>query len=216
VLAATRDASPREQERWAVKRRALVMVAALALAAGACGGDDDSDVSSDAEATSDTSNDDADSGDDNDSGDNDSGDTGDNGDLSATEKVAQSMFTLMGLTEEQAECVVDNIDLDEFESAAEFDVSQYADAFEDCGVDTGDLSNVGEIGDVGDLSGSDQEVARQQMVRVFTLMGMTEEQANCVVDNIDLDDLDNAASADPSEYFDLFDDCGFDLTNPGG
>jgi hypothetical protein len=47
-------------------------------------------------------------------------------------------------------------------------------------------------------------------------MGMTEEQANCVVDNIDLDELDNASSADPSVYFDLFDDCGFDLTNPGG
>jgi hypothetical protein len=205
------------------------MIAALALAAGACGGDDDSDVSSDAEATSDsdvssdaevtsdTSNDDADSGDDNDSG--DTSDSGDLGDLSGTDEqeIARSFFELMGLTEEQASCVIDKIDLDEIETATDdLDLSRYTDVLEDCGVDTGDLADVGEIGDVGDLSSTDQEVVRQQMVRVFTLMGMTEEQANCVVDNIDLDELDNAASADPSEYFDLFDDCGFDLTNPGG
>ena len=51
---------------------------------------------------------------------------------------------------------------------------------------------------------------------VFTAMGMTDEQANCVVDNIDFDEVGNAESVDPSMYFDLFDDCGFDLSNPGG
>ncbi len=86
---------------------------------------------------------------------------------------------------------------------------------DDSGDDTGDTLDVGEIGDTGEISGTDEEIAREQMLSVFTLMGMTEEQANCVIDNIDLDQLD-AANVDPTEYFDLFGDCGFDLTNPDG
>jgi hypothetical protein len=82
--------------------------------------------------------------------------------------------------------------------------------------DTGDTIDLGELGDVGDTGGTDAEIAREQMVSVFTLMGMTDEQANCVVDNIDLENLDELENVDPSEYFDLFDDCGFDLANPGG
>jgi hypothetical protein len=216
------------------------MVAALALAGGACGGDDD--------ATDDA-----------DSGDNEwcnlmSGaalDTPqfDNLDIDDPESVENAFREVVGIMEEAADSAPDQIEddvqvlvdqfrefLDQLEESdfnfSEIDQSALDNSeaeaaneriSEFCGfdtddatVDTGEGATVdtgdGDTGDLGDVSGTDEEIARQQMVNVFTVMGLTEEQANCVVDNIDLDEFGNAA-ADPSQYFDLFDDCGF---NPGG
>jgi hypothetical protein len=87
-----------------------------------------------------------------------------------------------------------------------------------CGIDTDfdDTDDTIDLGDTGDLDigDIDQEALRDQMVTVFSSMGMTEEQANCVFDNIDVNELEDAGNVDPSVYFDLFAECGFDITNP--
>jgi hypothetical protein len=252
------------------------MVAALALAGGACGGDDD-DATGDAAVTTDGSNGDADSGDeDDDSGGNSGGsewcdlardlesnsaiDDVVSNDPDAIENAFEEMIDL---AEEAADSAPDEIKddvellVDETKRLVEelrdvdFDFTaldesvvenpeataagERLDAYlaRECGfddniVDTGDTVDLGDLGDtldtldlgdiedLGDISGTDEETARQQLVSVFTLIGMTEEQANCVIDSIDLAELGNAENVDPSVYFDLFDDCGFDLTNPGG
>jgi hypothetical protein len=102
----------------------------------------------------------------------------------------------------------------EADAAAER-IDEYC-GFDDDLDDTLDTLDVEDLGDIEDLGDLDEGDARDQMVSVFTLMGMTEEQANCVIDNIDLEDLGNGENVDPSAYIDLFDDCGFDIANPGG
>lgn len=249
------------------------MVAALALAGGACGGDDD-DVTDDAAATTDGSNDEADAGDD--GGAEGGGDGGgewcdmardidsstlfDDIDISDPDSVENAYEAAIELMEDAADSAPDEIEDDvetmidgtkelvdalrdvdfdisaidpsivfdaEAEAAAER-ITEYGERV--CGIeadtgdvddtgdldDTGDTIDLGDLGDVGDTGGTDAEVARDRMVSVFKLMGMTDEQANCVVDNIDLENLDELENVDPSEYFALFDDCGFDLANPGG
>ena len=87
-----------------------------------------------------------------------------------------------------------------------------------CGLDpdAGELDDTDDLGDVGGTGQIGGDTAREQMVSVFKLMGMNEEQANCVVDNIDLEELEDASNVDPTQYFELFADCGFDITNPDG
>ena len=87
-----------------------------------------------------------------------------------------------------------------------------------CGLDpdAGELDDTEDLGDVGGTGQIGGDTAREQMVSVFELMGMNEEQANCVVDNIDLEELEDASNVDPTQYFELFADCGFDITNPDG
>jgi hypothetical protein len=49
-------------------------------------------------------------------------------------------------------------------------------------------------------------------------MGMTEEQANCLVDNLDMDEVAASGASDPSMFFDLFETCDINLAEltPGG
>ena len=256
------------------------MVAALALAGGACGGDDDDDAVGDAVATTDASND-ASNGADSEAEDDDPGGNAggsgwceqlndtefdtpgfDNLDITDPDSVENAFQEIQDLMEEAADSAPDEIEddveilvdqarelFDALEDA-DFDFTELDDSALDtpeadaaaerideyCGFDddlgdtldtldledlgdtlgTLDLEDIEDLGDIDDLSGTDEEIARQQMVSVFTLMGMTEEQANCVFDNIDLDEFDNGANVDPSAYFDLFGDCGFDIGNPGG
>jgi hypothetical protein len=246
------------------------MVAALALAGGACGGDDD-EATDDAVVTTDGSDGDADSGDENDdSGGNSGGDDWcdqledtefdtpqfDNLDINDPDSVENAFQEVRDLMEEAADSAPDEIEDDvrilvdqakEFFEAledADFNFGELDDSAletpeadaaaeridEFCGfdddtgdtVDLGDIDDtldtldLGDLGDIEDLGDIDEGNVRDQMVQTFKLFGMTDEQATCVVDNIDLADFENGENVDPSLYFDLFDDCGFDLTNPGG
>ena len=44
-------------------------------------------------------------------------------------------------------------------------------------------------------------------------MGMTEDQANCMVDNIDMDAVVANGADDPSMFLDLFETCDIDLAD---
>jgi hypothetical protein len=137
----------------------MVMVAALALASGACGGDDDGDVSDDA-VVSTTESDGAadssgtDSGDavevgytESDENDDDSGDdtadtvANESGDESSSDDGTLRDQTIarlvgVGLTEVQAVCVVDNVpDLDEFVRTGESDPTAFLLLVEPCAID---------------------------------------------------------------------------------
>jgi hypothetical protein len=144
---------------YQVKRRAMVMVAALALAGGACGGDDDGDVSDDAVVSTTESNGAADStgtdsGDaveigytesdenDDDSGDDtadtvadESGDDSDSADGPLREQTIAQLIGV-GLTEVQAECIVDNVpDLEEFARTGQTDPTAFLALVEPCAID---------------------------------------------------------------------------------
>ena len=54
------------------------------------------------------------------------------------EEMLVQQFTTMGMTEEEAQCLVDEIDIQEF--AQNQDVSQMLEAFEECGIDPTKLS----------------------------------------------------------------------------
>jgi hypothetical protein len=41
---------------------------------------------------------------------------------------------------------------------------------------------------------------------------MTDEQANCLVDNLDMDEVVASGAEDPSMFLDLFETCDIDLT----
>jgi hypothetical protein len=103
-----------------------------------------------------------------------------------------------------------------------------------CGIETDDLDGVGDLEDVDDLDDTVDSIVddvedetggtipsegtiRDQMVAQFTAMGMTEEQANCLVDNIDFQEL-GSEDADPMEFLELFETCDVDITElqPGG
>jgi hypothetical protein len=257
VLGGTRCASPREQERWTVKRRAMVMVAALALAGGACGGDDDADVTDDAAATSDASDDGGDSGDDGSGG-------GEWCDMARNVEAEMDTFEDVDFTDpesledayqqmiDEVEDAVDSAP-DEIEDDLELIIDGFKELFEalqdvdfdfleldqsvlenseveaasdrieaynerECGIesdsDVTDDTDAGDDTDSGDddtLSG--EGTIRDEMVRQFTAMGMTEDQANCLVDNIDLEEVASSGAADPSMFFDLFETCEIELTD---
>jgi hypothetical protein len=138
----------------------MVMVAALALAGGACGGDDDGDVSDDAvvsttasTGTADSSGTDpgdavevgyteSDENDDDDSGD-DTADTvaDESGDESSPDDGTlrdQTIVRLVGigLTEVQAACITDNVpDLEEFVRTGESDPTAFLLLVEPCAID---------------------------------------------------------------------------------
>lgn len=72
--------------------------------------------------------------------------------------------------------------------------------------DSGDSGEDVDTGDAPDPNDS----FRQIMVDSFMQSGMTEEQATCVVDGIDLDTL-TSGDFDPFEFLDLYESCGVDL-----
>jgi hypothetical protein len=51
-------------------------------------------------------------------------------------------------------------------------------------------------------------------VQQFTAMGMTEEQAQCLVDTIDMQEF--AESQDTTMLIEAFEECGIDPTTLGG
>ena len=88
---------------------------------------------------------------------------------------------------------------------------------DDATSDTGDgaTDDTGDTG--GDLSG--EGTVRDELLRQFTAMGMSEDQANCLVDNLDMDEVVANGANDPSMFLDLFETCDINLAElqpPGG
>jgi hypothetical protein len=76
--------------------------------------------------------------------------------------------------------------------------------------------------DSGDDSGLDG-TTRDQVITQLTGVGLTEEQANCIVDNVDdLEDFATTGASDPTAFLALVETCDIDLTTlqppaePGG
>ncbi|HEX4981333.1 MAG TPA: hypothetical protein VFV63_06530 [Ilumatobacteraceae bacterium] len=144
-----------------MKRRALVMVAALALAGGACGGGDNDDNTDDATATADEADDAGDVTDEA-PGTSDADDAGD--------------VTVTGVT----------VDIDAVTA------------------DGGIVTDVGLI--------------RDELMRQLVLAGMTDVQATCMADNLDMEQVAANGANDLTMFINLFETCGIDaskLTQPG-
>ncbi|MGH9133917.1 MAG: hypothetical protein ACRDZZ_08285 [Ilumatobacteraceae bacterium] len=74
--------------------------------------------------------------------------------------------------------------------------------------DSDDSGDTGDTGDTGDVEGT----IRDQLLTQFTAMGMTEDQANCLVDNIDFAEVAEGNVDDPTAFFELFETCDIDIT----
>ncbi len=91
---------------------------------------------------------------------------------------------------------------------ADDDVTDDGDATDDTGADSDD-------GDT--LTG--EGTIRDELLRQFTAMGMSEDQANCLVDNLDMEEVAASGADNPSMFLDLFETCDInlaELTPPGG
>jgi hypothetical protein len=238
------------------------MVAVLALAGVACGGDDDGDApdgasatSDNATATSDDSNgedsgDDAGSGggewcdlardlesntvfddidvDDPDSVENayrESIDILDNAVDSAPDEIKADVETVLASTEK----LVDALEDVDFDFAAldesvlgDLETVDASDRIEEYGVRVCGISSDENSEDTlvveGDVDDIDEGAIRDRLVTMFEALGITEDQADCLVDNMDSEDL--AASGDqvdPSMFLHLYETCGIDFdSQPGG
>ena len=242
------------------------MVAALALAGAACGGDDD--ATDDASATSDAADaDDADNGDDADDADN--GDDADDGgetnewcalmegaetpafdvlDITDPESVENAFGEVVDLIDEAADSAPDEIEddvrilSDQFKTFfdqledADFDFTQIdqtaldnpeADAASEridefCGIDpdageidsgTATTDDAAATDDTGDAVLSGEGTVQEELMRQFTAMGLDEDQASCLVDNLDMDEVVANGASDPSMFLDLFETCNIDLAD---
>ena len=232
------------------------MVAALALAGAACGGDDDSTATDDASATSDAADNGDDSGDEGDSNSSDwcdlsremDSDTSlfDTMDINDPESVEDAYNQVIGAIEDAADETPDEIK-DDVEIVLEriktgFEALKDADfnllevdqaAFEDpeadaasdridaynereCGIesDGAETSTTDDVtDDTGDAVLSGEGTVKDELIRQFTAMGMTEDQANCMVDNLDMDEVVANGANDPSMFLDLFETCDIELTD---
>lgn len=112
-----------------------------------------------------------------------------------------------------------DLDMSVFEGLeAEMDeASDAIDQFneEECGIESdGDDTDTTEAtGGEGDDDATDDTgfdvgdgTIREQMVEQFVASGFTEEEANCIADNLDI-----AAGGDASAMMDVFSECGIDL-----
>ena len=96
---------------------------------------------------------------------------------------------------------------------------------EQCGIADDDVT---DDGDATDDTGADSDdgdtltgegTIRDELLRQFTAMGMSEDQANCLVDNLDMEEVAASGADNPSMFLDLFETCDInlaELTPPGG
>jgi hypothetical protein len=91
---------------------------------------------------------------------------------------------------------------------------------EECGIpaDGGDSTDP-TVSDEGDTDDSEATLPESgsindMLVQQFTEMGMTEEQAQCLLDNIDINEF--SQSQDTSMLMDAFSECDIDPTQLGG
>ena len=142
------------------------MVAALALAGGACGGDDDGDVSDDAVVSTTESNGAADSNGTDSSG-TDSGD------------------------------------------AVEIGYTESDENDDDSGGDPADTV----ADESGDESSSEDVTLRGQTIVRLVGIGLTEDQAACITDNVpDLEEFVRTGESDPTAFLALVGPCAIDLS----
>jgi hypothetical protein len=138
-----------------------VIGAALALALGACGGDDNDDVTDGATATAGEADDSGDVTDAPATSDeaDDSGDVADTGVTFDIDAVADDGGTvtdvgvirdelvrqliLAGMTDDQATCMADHLDMEEVAANGANDLTMFIDLFETCGIDVSKLTPPG-------------------------------------------------------------------------
>jgi hypothetical protein len=236
----------------------MVMVVSLAIAGGACGGDDDGGAADDASATSDAS----DTGGDSDSGgawcelarDIDSDDTlFDSMDINDPDSVENAYQEFVNVFEDAADNAPDEIKADmeivleriktAFEALkdADFNIVEVDQAvFEDpeadaasdridayneevCGIEsdadvTDDTAVTEDTGTDDGATVSIPGTIQDMLMSQFVLAGMTEEQATCMVENLDMEDVAANGAADLSMFIELFETCGIDPSKlaPGG
>ena len=65
--------------------------------------------------------------------------------------------------------------------------------------------------DTGDAVVSGEGTVQDELMRQFTAMGMSEDQASCLVDNLDMDEVVANGANDPSMFLDLFETCDINL-----
>jgi hypothetical protein len=200
------------------------MVAAIALAGGACGGDDDAagsgewcDLARDLESNTLFDEIDVDDPESVESAYRGVVDILDDAADSAPDEIKADVETVLASTEELVEALedvdfdftaIDESVLGDLETVDASDrIEEYGERV--CGIaaaEDGDGTNGSDVSDF------DDSAVRDQLVGQFETLGMTEDQARCLIDNMDLEDL--AASGDqvdPSMFAHLFSTCGIDL-----
>lgn len=66
-------------------------------------------------------------------------------------------------------------------------------------------------GDSGSDPGSNGTL-RDMMVKEFMTLGLTEDEAGCIADNLDFSNMDTETGPDMTAMFDVFDTCGIDIS----
>ena len=132
------------------------------------------------------------------------------------EALSEVDYDFFSLTESQLAALDDPA----VEEASE-NISQYA--VDNCDVPAGDTDPSDEpqveeppeedAGDdpVDELDPTSDDTLREVLVSSFMQSGMTEEQANCFLDKVDLEEL-ASGTFDPLEFLDYYDQCGIDFT----
>jgi hypothetical protein len=123
--------------------------------------------------------------------------------------VDQSVFE-----DPEADAASERIDAyNEAECGIESDLDDSTDDSGDVTDDTGDADVTDDSdGDTDDDVLSGDGTIRDELLRQFGALGMTDEQANCMVDNLDMGEVAATGADDPSMFLDLFETCDIDLT----
>ena len=79
--------------------------------------------------------------------------------------------------------------------------------------DTATTDDAAATDDTGDAVVSGEGTVQDELMRQFTAMGMNEDQANCLVENLDMDEVVANGASDPSMFLDLFETCDIDLAD---
>jgi len=117
---------------------------------------------------------------------------------------------------------IDQTELDNPEAdAASERIDEFCGLDPDAGeIDTGTATtdDAAVTDDTGDAVVSGEGTVQDELMRQFTAMGMTEDQADCMVENLDMDEVVANGASDPSMFLDLFETCDIDLAdlNTGG
>ena len=208
------------------------MLVPLALAGGACGGDDDGDgggewcdLARDLESETVFGSIDVE--------DPDSVETAyreiveilGNAVDSAPDEIKADVQTVLDSTEELL-AALEDVDFDfaalDESVLGDLETVEASDRIEEygervCGIASGD-----ETADTlfveGDVDDVDEGAIRDRLVTMFEALGITEEQASCLVDNMDSEDLAAAGDqVDPSMFLHLYETCGIDFdSQPDG
>ncbi|HEX4981334.1 MAG TPA: hypothetical protein VFV63_06535, partial [Ilumatobacteraceae bacterium] len=104
---------------------------------------------------------------------------------------------------------------------ATIDASERIEEYDErvCGVVSDDNSEgtIGGGSDDGTIADIDETAIRDRLVTMFETLGITEDQADCLVDNMDSEDLAaSGGQVDPSMFLHLYETCGIDFEPQSG